>query len=88
LSPDTPLSRSEALNMVKSLKTWPLLDGYRGRPRADVEAFLSAIVGFSEMAARLGEHIVEAEIDPVFVLPGGLGIRAADDMTVILKPKN
>ena len=32
------LSREEALGMAQELKTWPLLDGFRGRPKADVRA--------------------------------------------------
>jgi acetate---CoA ligase (ADP-forming) len=78
-----PLTRDDALTMLRSLKTWPLLDGYRGRPRADVDAAVSAIVAFSRMASQLGERIVEAEINPVFVLPAGQGVRAADGVAVI-----
>jgi len=78
-----PLSRVDALTMLQSLKTWPLLDGYRGRPRADVDAAVSAIVAFSRMASQLGERIVEAEINPVFVLPAGRGVLAADGVAVI-----
>jgi acyl-CoA synthetase (NDP forming) len=78
-----PLSRDDALTMLQSLKTWPLLDGYRGRPRADVDAAVSAIVAFSRMASQLGERIVEAEINPVFVLPAGRGVLAADGIAVI-----
>uniref|UniRef100_A0A494G9X9 AB hydrolase-1 domain-containing protein n=1 Tax=Solanum lycopersicum TaxID=4081 RepID=A0A494G9X9_SOLLC len=48
------LTRAEALSMVRELKTWPLLDGYRGRPKADVDALVDAIVAFSQMAAVLG----------------------------------
>jgi acyl-CoA synthetase (NDP forming) len=77
------LTREEALEMVHELKTWPLLDGYRGRPRADVDALVSAVVAFSEMAAQLGSRLVEAEINPLFVLPGGEGIRAADGVVVL-----
>jgi len=78
-----PLSRAEALSMAQDLKTWPLLDGFRGRPKADVEALVDAIVAFSGMAARLGERLVEAEINPVFVLPQGQGVRAADGVVVL-----
>ena len=78
-----PLSRAEALSMAQDLKTWPLLDGFRGRPKADVEALVDAIVAFSAMAARLGERLVEAEINPVFVLPQGQGVRAADGVVVL-----
>ena len=77
------LRRSEALSMVQELKTWPLLDGFRGRPKADVEALIDAIVAFSSMAATLGERLVEAEINPIFVLPRGQGVVAADGVAVL-----
>lgn len=77
------LSRDEALSMARELKTWPLLDGFRGRARADVEALVTAIVAFSNMAAQLGERLVEAEINPVFVLAEGQGVRAADGVVVL-----
>ncbi|CAG2140348.1 Trans-feruloyl-CoA synthase FCS1 [Cupriavidus campinensis] len=77
------LPRDEALAMIRALKTWPLLDGYRGRPKADVEALADAIVAFSAMAAAMGARLVEAEINPVFVLPAGQGVRAADGVVVI-----
>jgi acetate---CoA ligase (ADP-forming) len=83
LPKDRPLARDEALEMIHALKTWPLLDGYRGRPRADVEALISAIVGFSRMAVQLGERLVEAEVNPLFVLPVGQGVRAADGVAVL-----
>lgn len=78
-----PLGRADALAMAQSLKTWPLLDGFRGRPKADVAALVDAIVAFSAMAAQLGDRIVEAEINPVFVLPEGQGVRAADGVLVL-----
>ncbi|NYG35086.1 acetate--CoA ligase family protein [Sphaerotilus montanus] len=77
------LSRAEALGMAQELKTWPLLDGFRGRPKADVEALVDAIVAFSRMAAQLGDRLVEAEINPVFVLPQGQGVRAADGVAML-----
>ena len=77
------LSREEALEMVKELKSWPLLDGFRGRPKADVEALVSSIVAFSQMTAQLGERLIEAEINPVFVLPAGQGVCAADGVVVL-----
>ncbi|WP_066741246.1 acetate--CoA ligase family protein [Cupriavidus sp. D384] len=77
------LTPAEALSMVRELKTWPLLDGYRGRPKADVDALVDAIVAFSRMAAALGPRLVEAEINPVFVLPAGQGVRAADGVAVL-----
>lgn len=83
LPPQGGLSRTEALSMARELKTWPLLDGYRGRPKADVEALVDAIVAFSNMAAQLGDRLLEAEINPLFVLPQGQGVRAADGVVVL-----
>ena len=77
------LSRQVAGEMVRELKTWPLLDGYRGRPRADVEALVSTIVAFSQMTAQLGDRLLEAEINPVFVLNEGQGVKAADGVVVL-----
>ncbi|WP_422290320.1 acetate--CoA ligase family protein [Hydrogenophaga sp.] len=77
------LSRADALSMAKDLKTWPLLDGFRGRPKADVDALVDAIVAFSRMAAQLGDRLVEAEINPVFVRTQGQGVSAADGVVVL-----
>ena len=83
LAPGCALGREEALGMLQQLKSWPLLDGYRGRPRADVAALVGAIVAFSRMTSRLGERLLEAEINPVFVLEAGKGVRAADGVAVL-----
>ena len=83
LSTEAPLSRADALAMIHELKTWPLLDGYRGRPRADIDALVTAIVAFARMAVQLGGRLVEAEINPIFVLPAGQGVRAADGVAVL-----
>jgi succinyl-CoA synthetase alpha subunit len=80
------LTPEEALAMVKELKTWPLLNGYRGRPLCDVGALVGAIVSFSEMAQHLKERLLEAEINPLFVLPKGQGVLAADGIVVLAHP--
>ena len=78
-----PVDRAGARNMMESLKTWPLLNGYRGRPFADVDALLDAVVAFSNMVEALGDRLLEAEINPLFVLPKGQGARAADAVMVL-----
>ncbi|NDZ15586.1 6-carboxyhexanoate--CoA ligase [Variovorax sp. WS11] len=81
--PPGGLTREQAAALVRELKTWPLLDGFRGRPVCDLEALVSAIVAFSQMAAALGDRLVEAEINPLFVLPRGQGVVAADGVAVL-----
>ena len=76
------LTPEDALHMVKSLRSWPLLNGYRGKPHLDVQALVKAIVGFSEMTQSLSAQLVEAEINPLFVLEEGRGVLAADGVVV------
>ncbi|VWX61386.1 Acyl-CoA synthetase (NDP forming) [Burkholderiales bacterium 8X] len=83
LVPGQALDPTQAAEMVKELRSWPLLDGFRGGPLADVDALVGAIVAFSRMAAQLGDRLVEAEINPIFVLPRGSGVRAADGVAVL-----
>ena len=83
LPPGGALSVDDAMAMLRSLRTWPLLDGYRGRTKADVPALAAAVVAFSQLAATLGDRLVTAEINPLFVLPQGQGVRAADGVAVL-----
>ncbi len=70
-------------DMLRSLKAWPLLDGYRGRPKADVQALEEAVLNFAAMAGQLGERLLEAEINPLFVQEAGRGVRAADGVAIL-----
>lgn len=75
-------TEQEALDMLKALKTWPLLDGYRGKAKCDVSSLVKAIVQFSGMVAALEDRLMECEINPIFVFEDGLGVKAADGITV------
>lgn len=77
------LTSAEAMSMAKELQTWPLLNGFRGRPVADVQALTDTVVAFSNMVAQLGDRLLEAEINPIFVLPEGRGVLAADGIAIL-----
>ena len=81
--PGGVLSRAEAREMIDELKTAPLLTGYRGRTPCDVGALVEAIVAFSSLVASMGSRLLEAEINPLFVLPEGEGVRAADGVAIL-----
>jgi acyl-CoA synthetase (NDP forming) len=67
----TPLTDLDAAEMVRSLATYPLLDGYRGAPRADVAALEDLLL---RVSALVEAHPTIAELDcnPVKVLPDGV----------------
>jgi acetate---CoA ligase (ADP-forming) len=50
------------------LRLWPLLDGYRGRARADVAAVVDVAL---RVQAMLDGPLVEVEINPLMVLSVG-----------------
>jgi acyl-CoA synthetase (NDP forming) len=84
LLPDSGgLSLEQAREMMRELTTWPLLDGYRGAPRRDIEALAQAIVDFSVLIAGLGDRLLTAEINPLFVLAEGQGVVAADAVLIL-----
>ncbi|HEV7456144.1 MAG TPA: acetate--CoA ligase family protein [Roseococcus sp.] len=73
-----PFGEAEAEQMIRSLKGFPLLDGARGRPKADVAALAKALANLSAFAAAAGPRLAGVDINPLLVLPEGEGAYAAD----------
>jgi acyl-CoA synthetase (NDP forming) len=66
----TPLTDLDAADMVRSLATFPLLEGYRGAPKADVAALEDLLLRVSAMVEAHPE-IAELDCNPVKGLPDG-----------------
>jgi acyl-CoA synthetase (NDP forming) len=81
-----PVSETEAEAMIRSLRGFPLLDGVRGRKRADVPALARALSALSAFGAAAGERLVSVDVNPVLVLPEGEGAFAADAVIEIAGP--
>jgi acyl-CoA synthetase (NDP forming) len=62
----TPITRGDADRMVRSLKTFPRLDGYRGAPRADVPALEDVLLRVSALVEAHPE-VAEMDLNPVIV---------------------
>jgi acetyl coenzyme A synthetase (ADP forming)-like protein len=65
-----PVAPMEATDMVHGLRTFPLLDGFRGAPPADVPALEDVVVRIGWLAANHPE-IAELDLNPVVVSPTG-----------------
>jgi len=70
-----PVGKEEAIRMLESLKGFPLLAGYRGRPAVDLDTLGEAIAGASRLAA---EHPELSEVDLNPVMATGTGAVAVD----------
>ena len=75
-----PINRRDAEYMIHELKGFPLLEGYRGSERVDIESLSSALLKVSELAEQYPE-ILEMDINPLFATPKG--ITAADARIVL-----
>ncbi|WP_368418331.1 acetate--CoA ligase family protein [Rhodovarius sp.] len=66
-----PVSPARAEAMLRSLKSFALLDGFRGAAPVDVAKVAHTIARFSELAAAIGPRLEEMEINPLVCLPEG-----------------
>jgi acetyltransferase len=64
-----PLNERLAKRMLESLKIWPLLNGYRGRPPVDIARLTEVLIRLSYLAADYPE-IAELDINPLLVTSG------------------
>ncbi len=77
-----PLGEEEALQMLKSLKSFKLLNGYRGTEKCDIKALCQTIVAISNYAQANKDVLKELDINPLFVYPEGKGVGVADALVV------
>lgn len=80
-----PVDKGVARRRIASLKMAKVLDGVRGAPPCDKEALVETYVKLGELAADLGSHIAEMDINPVLVGPDG--VIAVDSLIVPLAGK-
>lgn len=76
------MSLEAAREMVSEVKAFRTLAGLRGRPRGDLEALAHAVCSLSQLAVRPQLRVVEAEVNPLMVLPEGQGVLAVDDLVL------
>lgn len=75
-----PLNERLARRMLESLRSWPLLLGYRGRPGVNVDRLIETLIRFSYLVADVPE-IDELDINPL--LATAEGVQALDARVVI-----
>ncbi|MBW1608244.1 MAG: acetate--CoA ligase family protein [Deltaproteobacteria bacterium] len=66
-----PFSRDDALDMIREIKGYELISGYRGQPPVDEEALADCLLSVAQMAEKHPE-IVEIDLNPVMAYPDGI----------------
>lgn len=80
-----PIGEEEAMEMLRSLKSFKLLNGYRGSAKCDLKALCETIVGIGRFASQNRDTLKELDINPLFVYPEGEGVGVADALIVKYK---
>ncbi|HZD25007.1 MAG TPA: acetate--CoA ligase family protein, partial [Alphaproteobacteria bacterium] len=77
-----PIAMGAAREMILKLRGAPLLQGFRGRPPADIGALSRALAAISDLARLPEAGVGEAEINPLIVGAEGEGVIAVDGLIV------
>ena len=80
-----PGNRRGALELLRSLRCFPLFLGYRGGPPVDVEAVIDVMMSLGTAAVVADSLFDEIEINPIIVGPPGAGLVAVD---IVVTPPN
>lgn len=78
-----PITEYDANEMIHDIKGFPILDGYRGKPKADLDAIVDVLMKISKLVTE-HEEIHEMDLNPVFIYEKGL---ICVDARIILKKK-
>jgi acetyltransferase len=73
-----PFGLDEAHDMIGELRGAAVLDGARGRPRADVDALADTLVRIADLADAYRDRLRALDLNPVFVRSAGRGVVAVD----------
>ncbi|ODT37594.1 MAG: acyl-CoA synthetase [Lautropia sp. SCN 70-15] len=73
-----PLTPNDALAMIREIRSFPVLDGARGRPSRDLEALQGLLLKMSDFVSENADRIEEIDLNPVWVGEQGQGVIALD----------
>ena len=66
-----PMAGYDAKEMIHEIKGFPILNGFRGKPKADVNAIVDTLLKLSNLVVK-NEEIHEMDLNPVFIYEKGL----------------
>jgi len=79
-----PIGRNNARRMIRNIKGYEILTGYRGKPKADIETIEKLLVGLSNLVTD-NPQVKELDINPLIVHEEGKGATVADIILTLEK---
>ena len=78
-----PCTPDEVRGAILSLKVAKLLQGFRGRPKGDLEGAVAAVMAIARYAEANADRLVELDVNPLLVRSEGQGAVAVDALVRI-----
>lgn len=82
----TPLTDCDATEIIRRIKGFQLLTGYRGQPAVDSKAIQHVLLRISHLVEMIPE-ISELDLNPIFALPEGQGCKIVNARIRIELPR-
>ncbi len=79
-----PMWKVSAERMIREIKAFKVLDGYRGTPKCDLDSVVDVLLRMSTMVVNHPE-IAECDINPLIVHAEGQGASVADSRVMLRK---
>ena len=64
-----PVHAQAVEEALRSLRIWPMIEGYRGKPGADLDAIIAAVMAVQEYVIASAASVSEVEINPLMCTP-------------------
>ena len=77
-----PFDIAEAHRMIREIRGYPMLEGVRGAPPADIDALADLLSALSRFAAANERSLDSIDLNPVRVFEAGKGVVALDALIV------
>jgi acetate---CoA ligase (ADP-forming) len=81
-----PIDHAQAHALLARTRSGQLVQGFRGRPAGDVEAFAALLARLSQLGATYADLLEAVDLNPVAVLPPGQGAVVLDALVIPRKP--
>jgi acyl-CoA synthetase (NDP forming) len=67
-----PVTRADVDEMLRELRAYPVLEGVRGEPAADLAALIEVVQAVAALAGEPAHRIVELDLNPVIATSAGV----------------
>lgn len=82
-----PVTHDDIEAALRGLNFCPLLEGYRGKPRADLKSGIDVIAGIADFVQKNAREIEDLDVNPLIICEQGKGAWIADALLMVEENK-